>query len=197
MTLVASGHASVSFSCFRVLQLHTDFPLNVQRMMNGRALANTFFALRRQLSTSTRRCDRTPFSAVRFASSLRPGAGNPNIIEDLPSTADEVKIEADKEAPSISTALPEPPQNYSGDGSKSDWSRSYFGLSTEPFSKEIADILQAPVDPLDIEIKPGMFPPSIVIEECDATSSQMVFFTSQKLSIGEFSIKPLVLEDGA
>jgi Mitochondrial genome maintenance MGM101 len=36
-----------------------------------------------------------------------------------------------------------------------DWSKSYFGLSTQAFSKDIVDILLAPVDPLDVEMKPG------------------------------------------
>lgn len=35
-----------------------------------------------------------------------------------------------------------------------DWSRSYFGLSMQPFSAEIAEILQAPLDPEDVEMKP-------------------------------------------
>jgi len=35
-----------------------------------------------------------------------------------------------------------------------DWSRSYTGLSTEPFPKELAEILMGPVDPMDVEIKP-------------------------------------------
>lgn len=42
-----------------------------------------------------------------------------------------------------------------GTGEKVDWARSFHGLSTEPFSKEAADILLAPVDPEDVEIKPG------------------------------------------
>ena len=36
-----------------------------------------------------------------------------------------------------------------------DWSRSYHGLSTQPFPKEAADILLAPIEPRDVEIKPG------------------------------------------
>ena len=40
-------------------------------------------------------------------------------------------------------------------GSATDWSRSYHGLSSQPFSLEVADVLQASIDPLDIEIKPG------------------------------------------
>ncbi|KIP03068.1 hypothetical protein PHLGIDRAFT_256237 [Phlebiopsis gigantea 11061_1 CR5-6] len=35
-----------------------------------------------------------------------------------------------------------------------DWSKSYYGLSSQPFPKEIADILLAPLDPLDVEMKP-------------------------------------------
>ncbi|KAF7795555.1 hypothetical protein EIP86_006717 [Pleurotus ostreatoroseus] len=35
-----------------------------------------------------------------------------------------------------------------------DWSRSYQGLSQQPFSKEAADVLMAPIDPADIEVKP-------------------------------------------
>jgi len=35
-----------------------------------------------------------------------------------------------------------------------DWSRSFHGLSSEPFSKEASDVLLAPLDPMDIEIKP-------------------------------------------
>ena len=40
-----------------------------------------------------------------------------------------------------------------------DWSKSYFGLSTQPFAKEIAEVLMAPLDPLDVEIKPGEYFP--------------------------------------
>jgi len=39
-------------------------------------------------------------------------------------------------------------------GSATDWSRSYHGLSTEAFPSEVADVLQAPIEPLDIEMKP-------------------------------------------
>lgn len=35
------------------------------------------------------------------------------------------------------------------------WSTSFFGLSTQPFSSEIANILMEPVKAEDIEIKPG------------------------------------------
>jgi hypothetical protein len=40
------------------------------------------------------------------------------------------------------------------DPSNVDWTRSFHGLSVEPFSKEAAAALLAPIDPEDIEIKP-------------------------------------------
>ena len=43
-----------------------------------------------------------------------------------------------------------------GDSAANDWSKSYYGLSVEAFPKEIVDILLAPIDETDIEIKPGM-----------------------------------------
>jgi Mitochondrial genome maintenance MGM101 len=43
-----------------------------------------------------------------------------------------------------------------GDGGSTDWSRSYYGLSSQPFPKEIAEILEHPIDPADIEMKPGV-----------------------------------------
>lgn len=44
----------------------------------------------------------------------------------------------------------EPPQDMGHN-----WSASYYGLSTERFAKEAEDILMAPINPDDIEIKPG------------------------------------------
>ncbi|KAJ6591363.1 mitochondrial genome maintenance MGM101-domain-containing protein [Mycena sp. CBHHK59/15] len=41
-----------------------------------------------------------------------------------------------------------------GEDGATDWSKSYSGLSQQAFSQEIADVLLAPLDPMDIEIKP-------------------------------------------
>ena len=40
------------------------------------------------------------------------------------------------------------------DPSHIDWSKSFHGLSVEPFSKDAADILLAPLNPDDVEVKP-------------------------------------------
>ena len=73
-------------------------------------------------------------------------------MEGLPNTANEAEAREELSKNGNGAAIP---TALDGDGTKTDWSRSYFGLSAEPFSKEISEVLQAPIDPLDIEIKPG------------------------------------------
>jgi len=43
------------------------------------------------------------------------------------------------------------------DTTQVDWSRSFHGLSMQPFSDEAAKVLTAPLDINDVEIKPGPF----------------------------------------
>lgn len=45
-------------------------------------------------------------------------------------------------------------------GAPVDWSRSFHGLSTQPFSEEVSKILTAPLELEDVEIKPGT-PPTL------------------------------------
>lgn len=92
--------------------------------------------------------------------------GSPDIVDGYPSTTNE--IQADFSAPneiindipaesvpssaalSLAPLLDSPPL-----GGSTDWSRSYHGLSTQPFPPEVSNILQAEIEPLDIEMKPG------------------------------------------
>lgn len=57
-------------------------------------------------------------------------------------------------SPSLENLDDQPLTIQEDDPSKVDWTRSFHGLSVEPFSKEAADTLQAPLNPEDIEIKP-------------------------------------------
>ncbi|KAI5123392.1 hypothetical protein M0805_006100 [Coniferiporia weirii] len=100
-------------------------------------------------------------SSLRFASTATAEVGNPAATNEQSNSTNGVRANevigenSNGTAPSNgSAAVGEAPGNYSGDGTRTDWSRSYFGLSAEPFSKEAADILQAPLDPTDIEMKP-------------------------------------------
>lgn len=60
----------------------------------------------------------------------------------------------------LSTGLKDSPELIVDEGlgpdKKIDWSKSFHGLSVEPFSKETADVLLAPLDPEDVEVKPGI-----------------------------------------
>lgn len=57
--------------------------------------------------------------------------------------------------PSAPSSLESEPLDLGSVDDTTDWSRSYSGLSQQPFPKEVADVLLAPVDPVDVEIKPG------------------------------------------
>lgn len=106
--------------------------------------------------------------AVAHASTQANGTGNPSIVDTLPNTSAEVRVHENlSTASNVISSTPLPPQEpfsvaddagqlYVGDGSPNDWSKSYHGLSAQPFAKEVAEVLQAPIDPLDIEQKPGM-----------------------------------------
>ncbi|KAH8202029.1 hypothetical protein TruAng_003784 [Truncatella angustata] len=52
--------------------------------------------------------------------------------------------------------LPDVPPSAQADGSGSpiDWSSSFHGLGTATFGPEVAQVLQAPLEPDDIEVKP-------------------------------------------
>lgn len=65
---------------------------------------------------------------------------------------------ANATAPAVKTEqtpTPSPLPDAVGSDGTTDWSRSYSGLSTQPFAKEIAEVLMAPIESLDVEITPG------------------------------------------
>ncbi|KAI9000736.1 mitochondrial genome maintenance MGM101-domain-containing protein [Trametes punicea] len=122
----------------------------------------------------------TPLKTPSAEASTTVGRGNPDIVETLPNTADEIDIPPEtlsvlaesvlsssvlreSPAPSSASAPPAFPAEFADshaiggspkDPSHPDWSRSYFGLSTQPFPKEVAEVLMTPIDPMDVEIKP-------------------------------------------
>jgi len=93
---------------------------------------------------------------------------------------------ASKSTTTASTPLTFPgeaTENYQGDGSPSDWSRSFAGLGSQAFSPEAAAILQAPLDPMDVEMKPGVCPSVMKNPLRLNPMSQTVSFTCLKSSI--------------
>jgi hypothetical protein len=104
-----------------------------------------------------------PSLVARVTTQTNSANGKPETVDSYPTTieadiASEIIQNTPAESIPSSGALALPPLlDTPPTGSSTDWSRSYHGLSTQPFSIEVADILQAPIDPLDIEMKPGPY----------------------------------------
>ena len=86
------------------------------------------------------------WNIARNTSILRSYSTNTESSPSSPSSAEASGIQGES-----GSALP---HVVSADGA-TDWSRSYHGLSEKPFPTEVAEILMAPLDPADVEVKPG------------------------------------------
>jgi hypothetical protein len=109
-------------------------------------------AVQRLLQKSSR-------AALPSFSSPRVLAYRPLAIVRYNNTAAAAKpalVDSSKTPQNEPVSAPPLPDVKGHDGT-TDWSRSYAGLSVQPFSNEVAEILQAPIDPLDVEMKPGVF----------------------------------------
>ena len=115
----------------------------------------------RPLSTSTRRYQQqvasspTPKSAPGSTSftqpSLPPHQATTNaqkVSHDLSPSSESNPLRT------LTDGLDDPPAILSEDDSQPDWTRSYHGLSSTPFTPEQAEILQQKIEYDDIEIKP-------------------------------------------
>ena len=111
--------------------------------------------------------NKTPLVAQVSTTQPNSTQGNPEIVDSYPTTASEIEADVATQSEIIDSTPPEsipssgalalpPLLDTPTTGSTTDWSRSYHGLSTQPFPVEVADILQAAIEPLDIEMKPGL-----------------------------------------
>lgn len=119
----------------------------------------------RTYATSTRSSPKkSPLVTKAAASTAAKNVDSSKGTETVPDTND--AFEPDAETPSKAVA-PATSASFTplhspfvgellpgNDALGTDWSRSYHGLSTQSFSREIADILLAPIDEMDIEVKP-------------------------------------------
>ncbi|KAG9045494.1 hypothetical protein FS837_006236 [Tulasnella sp. UAMH 9824] len=104
---------------------------------------------------------RSPFTPNASRSSLASIRQYSTRLSEVDPTEDQLASadngSASASIPNADAVFP-PAQNGAGQPQAApafnDWSKSFHGLSTEPFSSEIAEILQAPIDPMDIEMKP-------------------------------------------
>ena len=86
---------------------------------------------------------RTVLSSFKYSTTTPPTPAGP--APSKPTSA------AEPAAGSLDAILPD----VLGSDGATDWSRSYHGLSALPFAPEIAEVLLAPIDPMDVEMKPG------------------------------------------
>jgi len=109
--------------------------------------------------------NKTPLVAQVSTTQPNSTQGNPEIVDGYPTTASEIEADVATQNEIINSTPPEsipssgalalpPLLDTPPTGSATDWSRSYHGLSTQPFPVEVSEILQAAIEPLDIEIKP-------------------------------------------
>ncbi|KAG2099320.1 mitochondrial genome maintenance MGM101 [Suillus cothurnatus] len=126
--------------------------------------SRTYAASTRTWTPKTSTPPSSPPKVVKAtASTSVAGAGNPDITDNLPNVSEEIdvseamngSIPLETVPSSASLSSPFPGDFTAGsDVGSTDWSTSYHGLSTQAFSKDIANILLAPVDDMDIEMKP-------------------------------------------
>lgn len=126
-----------------------------------------FSQLSRSFSTdSTLRQTTTPSSTT----TARPAAPPPPSARPTTSTPYQSKASSAPTAPTLRATTANPPQPPIADitttgfsdtppttqntSPQTDWTRSFSGLSSAPFPKETCDILLAPLDADDVEIKP-------------------------------------------
>ncbi|CZT16195.1 related to mitochondrial genome maintenance protein MGM101 [Ramularia collo-cygni] len=97
----------------------------------------------------------TRFLAIRNASSAPPSPPPATAAANTAQVAHDLSP-SDESQPlrSLTDGLEDPPPVLDEHEKQVDWTRSYHGLSASPFTAEQAQILQAPLDYDDIEIKP-------------------------------------------
>ena len=78
---------------------------------------------------------------------------DPQLAAQIP-TPETANSTAAAPSPAFTAALSGGPDGAGGPGPAIDWSSSFHGLSTTPFSPETAAVLMQPLNALDIEIKP-------------------------------------------
>jgi hypothetical protein len=155
--------------------------------MASRALLRTLSAARITPLTITRTyvIPARTFTPRTFApiktqkASASTGTEHPEFIDTLPDTSKEVNVPPQLNGQGNGNGI----GNENGNGlgvdlnghQGTDWSKSYSGLSTQAFSKDIVEVLLAPIDPLDVEIKPGAFTSSLMF--CIVFSSMFILFS--------------------
>jgi len=116
-------------------------------------------------------------------SNSKPTPSTPSVVESVFAVT-----------PSIAST---PTNEVNVQSSYNDWTKSFHGLSSEAFPPEATEVLLSPLADGDIEIKPGN--DSIILytqNHSEIVLLEMGYYTFQRLSIVEYSIRRSVPEGG-
>ncbi|TAQ90542.1 hypothetical protein B7494_g1121 [Chlorociboria aeruginascens] len=104
-----------------------------------------------------------PFSTThRYAATPAPSYQRKSVDTGKPpptpspsrTPADTDSIDGQSPIKDMTSGLADEPLILDEGSRQVDWTRSFYGLSAEPFSKEATDILLSPIVPDDVEVKP-------------------------------------------
>ncbi|RAH56391.1 mitochondrial genome maintenance MGM101 [Aspergillus piperis CBS 112811] len=118
------------------------------RSLRGPQLSKT---LRYSLTTTTR------YQSTTTNNNTAKPAATTSTTSTTPkptTTTSTSSTSTPKTTPTLKDLLDTPPSPTNPTEDRIDWTRSFHGLSATPFPKECADILLAPTDPEEVEIKP-------------------------------------------
>lgn len=116
----------------------------IARYPHSRPIASTSRSWQ-QTASATRS---QPASAPQTPSPAQAAANAEKVSTTLSPSSDTNPLR------SLTDGLEDPPSILSEDDKQVDWTRSFQGLSSTPFTAEQAAILQQKINPDDIEIKP-------------------------------------------
>lgn len=131
---------------------------------NAVPLVSTLSAVSR--TTATRPAHQTKHFSTKFRNAATPTSSytpRTSTATKLPTSSAAPAAKPKEPEPAIddqspikdmSTGLADEPLILDEGARQVDWTRSYHGLSSQPFSKEAAEILLAPIPVDDVEVKP-------------------------------------------
>ncbi|KAF4637852.1 hypothetical protein G7Y89_g226 [Cudoniella acicularis] len=120
------------------------FPTTVSRNARpgGQCLARSFSTTSRHSATPS------PSYVRKTNDATKPPPAKPSPTSKPPSIDDQSSIQ------DMTTGLADEPLILDEGSRQVDWTRSFHGLSAQPFAKEAADILLSPIPFDDVEVKP-------------------------------------------
>lgn len=123
-----------------------DVPLGARQAQSGTRLDR---CLHLQRSIRNKWLRKLPLRPPSVAHS-HPSPQSVHLLRALLQTAPE----PEPELSDLTEGLNDQPVILDEGARQVDWTRSYHGLGADPFPKEASDVLLAPIEPDDIEVKP-------------------------------------------